>query len=126
MLQCEVFAILTSSGGGAGLRPFGALTDAHGDPNPNPNPNPNPKQAIWSIDGCTRGPEDLCSLCFKTEHGADTFELARLKNEMHLCGPFGPGAEGCTLQTCFGEGVIHHMQPDECRGETWKPAECVL
>ena len=83
-------------------------------------------KAIWSIEGCTRGPEDVCSLCFKKEHGADAFELARLKNEMHLCGPFGPGAEGCTLQSCFGEGVLHHMQPDECRGETWKPAECVL
>ena len=33
-VQCEVFAILTSSGGGAVLiRPFGALKDAHGDPN---------------------------------------------------------------------------------------------
>ena len=76
--------------------------------------------------GCD-GPRPYCFSCCKNIYTPAEGALARLRNDLHLCGPFGEAA----CKRCFDQYQLtppvgqHYGDPGD-RSDAWAPATCCL
>ena len=76
--------------------------------------------ASWGLGGCApgcAGTKNMCFKCFTTNHTAEEVAEAKLRNDIHLCGPYGQYA--CPPCHAAGYPLGQHYTDPHDRTEGW-------